>query len=162
MCAAHRRAKTSIQNKVSDWRPRSEVAGCKRTDCIASRGARTAVDMNLELQMDWNIDDLENGLARLVVSGRMDVQGSLAVDPVFQKLAGEKANLVVDMSGVTFLASLGLRTLVMSCKTLAAKGGNLVLFGLQPNVEKVLKSSGLNTMIPVVPDMGSAEALLTK
>lgn len=112
--------------------------------------------------MDWNIDDLENGLARLVVSGRMDVQGSLAVDPVFQKLAGEKANLVVDMSGVTFLASLGLRTLVMSCKTLAAKGGNLVLFGLQPNVEKVLKSSGLNTMIPVVPDMGSAEALLTK
>lgn len=110
--------------------------------------------------MDWNIVDLENGLTKLIVSGRMDVQGALAVDPVFAKLADEKTNLVVDMSNVTFLASLGIRTLVMSCKTLTAKGGNLVLLGLQPGVEKVLKTSGLNTMIPIVSDIGAAEALL--
>lgn len=112
--------------------------------------------------MEWNIVDLENGLTRLSLSGRMDVQGALVVDPVFARAAEEKTRLVVDMSGVSFLASLGIRTLVMSCKTLAAKGGNLVLLGLQPGVDKVLQTSGISTMIPIVPDMAAAEAILLK
>ena len=112
--------------------------------------------------MEWTITDLGNGLTKLAVSGRMDIKGALAIDPVFAKVAEEKKNVVVDMTDVSFLASLGIRTLVVSCKTLAAKGGNLVLLGLQPGVEKVLKTSGLNTMIPIVADMGAAEAILLK
>jgi anti-anti-sigma factor len=112
--------------------------------------------------MEWNIADLENGLSKLSLAGRMDLQGSLAIDPVFAKIAEEKTLVVVDMSNVSFLASLGLRTLVVSCKTLAGKGGNLVLLNPQPGVEKVLLTSGINTIIPVVSDMGAAEAILLK
>lgn len=112
--------------------------------------------------MDWNLTDLENGLTKLTISGRMDITGTLKVDPVFAKAAEEKSNLIVDMTDVSFLASLGIRTLVMSTKTLAAKGGNLVLLGLQPGVEKVLKTSGLNTMIPIAADMKTAEAILLR
>lgn len=112
--------------------------------------------------MDWTITDLGNGVTRLVISGRMDIKGALEVDPVFTKLAEENANVVVDMADVSFLASLGIRTLVVSCKTLAAKGGNLVLINLQPGVEKVLKTSGLHAMIPIVPDMDAAQAILLK
>jgi anti-anti-sigma factor len=112
--------------------------------------------------MEWNIVDLENGLSKLALAGRMDLQGSLAIDPVFSKIAEEKTLVVVDMSDVSFLASLGLRTLVVSCKTLAGKGGNLVLLNPQPGVEKVLMTSGINTIIPVVSDMGAAEAILLK
>ena len=86
----------------------------------------------------------------------------MQLDPVFAKLAEEKRNVVVDMTEVSFLASLGIRTLVVSCKTLAAKGGNLVLLSLQPGVEKVLKTSGLHTMIPIVADIGAAEAILLR
>lgn len=110
--------------------------------------------------MEWTITDLGNGLTKLALSGRMDIKGALAVDPVFQKLAEENSGLAVDMSEVSFLASLGIRTLVTSCKTLAAKSGNLVLLGLQPGVEKVLRTSGLDTMIPIVPDLAAAERLL--
>jgi len=112
--------------------------------------------------MEWNIADLENGLSKLSLAGRMDLQGSLSIDPVFAKIAEEKTLVVVDMSNVSFLASLGLRTLVVSCKTLAGKGGNLVLLNPQPGVEKVLLTSGINTIIPVVSDMGAAEAILLK
>jgi anti-anti-sigma factor len=112
--------------------------------------------------MEWNVVDLENGLSRLTLEGRMDLQGSLAIDPVFAKIAEEKSHVVVDLSSVTFLASLGLRTLVVSCKTLAGKGGNLVLLNPQPAVEKVLMTSGISTIIPVVSDMGAAEAILLK
>lgn len=112
--------------------------------------------------MEWNVVDLENGLSKLTLEGRMDLQGALAIDPVFVKIAEEKSNVVVDLSNVTFLASLGLRTLVVSCKTLAGKGGNLVLLNPQPAVEKVLMTSGISTIIPVVADMGAAEAILLK
>lgn len=112
--------------------------------------------------MEWNVSDLENGLTKVVLSGRLDLQGALAIDPVFSKIAEEKLKVVVDLSGVPFLASLGLRTMVMSCKALAAKGGNLVLMQPQPGVEKVLMTSGINTIIPVVPDMSAAEAALLK
>jgi anti-anti-sigma factor len=112
--------------------------------------------------MEWTVVDLENGLAKLTVSGRMDIEGALAVDPVFDRVARDKKNVVVDITDVSFLASLGLRTLVRSCKTLAAKGGNLVLLGAQPAVEKVLKSSGVNTIIALVADMKEAEATLLK
>jgi anti-anti-sigma factor len=115
---------------------------------------------NVERDMEWTVVDLENGLTKLVVSGRMDIEGALAVDPAFEKVAEEKTKVVVDISNLTFLASLGLRTLVRSCKTLAAKGGNLVLLGAQPGVEKVLKTSGVNTIIPIVADMGEAEVIL--
>jgi anti-sigma B factor antagonist len=113
--------------------------------------------------MDWNIVDLEkNGLAKFTLAGRMDVEGALAVDPVFTRIAQEKLNVVVDLADVTFLASLGIRSLVMCCKTLASKGGNLVLLAPQPGVEKVLNTSGISTIIPVVSDMNAAEAILLR
>ena len=112
--------------------------------------------------MDWTIVDLDNGLAKLAVSGRMDIQGVFAIDPVFEKIAMEKANVIADISAVPFIASLGLRTLVRSCKTLAAKGGNLVLLGAQPEVERVLQTSGVSTIIPLASDMDEAQAILRR
>jgi anti-sigma B factor antagonist len=112
--------------------------------------------------MECTVTDLGNGAAKLALSGRMDITGALAADPVFARLAEEKSHLLVDMSDVSFLASLGIRTLVMSCKTLASRGGHFVLFGLQPSVDKVLRTSGLHTMIPIVPDLQAAEDLLRK
>ena len=112
--------------------------------------------------MQWTVEDLPNGVARLNLAGRIDVQGALAVDPVFEDLARKQSKLVVDMSDVTFLASLGIRTLVSCCKALADKGGELVLLAPQPGVEKVLKTSGISTIIPIVSQMSEAEPLLHK
>jgi hypothetical protein len=51
---------------------------------------------------------------------------------------------------------------MVSCKALAEKGGNLVILAPQPGVLKVLKSSAIDTIIPVVPDMSAAETILLK
>ena len=111
-----------------------------------------------------NVDvvDLENGVTNVLLSGRMDVQGALAVDKKFSTIADEKKKVVIDLSQVTFLASLGIRTLIMSCKTLASKGGNMVLLNPQPNVEKVLRTSGVDTVIQIVRDMNAAAAIFAK
>jgi anti-anti-sigma factor len=149
MSAAHR-----------DAVERAGLTGTELGIAFVPIGLLNSRTTNVERDMEWTVVDLENGLTRLVVSGRMDIEGSLAVDPVFAQVAEEKTKVVADISNLTFLASLGLRTLVRSCKTLAAKGGNLVLLGAQPGVEKVLKTSGVNTIIPLVADMGEAEGIL--
>jgi anti-anti-sigma factor len=116
----------------------------------------------VENVMNLEIVDTEDGITNVLLSGRMDVQGALSVDKKFSAIADEKKKVVIDLSEVTFLASLGIRTLIMSCKTLANKGGDMVLLNPQPNVEKVLKTSGVDTVIQIVRDMNQAAAIFSK
>jgi anti-sigma B factor antagonist len=115
-----------------------------------------------EESMNFDVVDMDNGITSVLLSGRMDVQGAIAVDKKFSAIADEKKKVVIDLSQVTFLASLGIRTLIMSCKTLASKGGNMVLLNPQPNVEKVLRTSGVDTVIQIVRDMNAAAAIFAK
>ena len=108
------------------------------------------------------IDILEtwNGITKLALSGRMDIEGAMAADMTFSIAAGANERLVVDLSDVTFMACLGLRTLMVSAKAMANKGGKMVLLNPQHNVEKVLETTGVSTTIPIVHDMRSASTFL--
>ncbi len=110
--------------------------------------------------MKIDILEARNGITKLVLSGRMDIEGAMAADMTFSVAAGANQRLVVDLSGVTFMACLGLRTLMVSAKSMANKGGKMVLLNPQPNVEKVLETTGVSTVIPIVHDMRSASTLL--
>ena len=106
--------------------------------------------------MKIDVVELENGITKLVLSGRMDIRGATAADMTFSVTAGSRKKVVVDLSDVTFMASLGLRTLMVSAKAMASKGGRMVLLNPQPNVQKVIETTGVPTLIPVVRDMQSA------
>ena len=109
-----------------------------------------------------DVKELPNGITEVKVVGRMDIKGVFAIEDGFASLADTKHKLLVDMSDVTFLASLGIRTLVMSCKAVAAKGGDLVLLSPQENVEKVLKSAGIDQAIKIFASRDEAVAYLGK
>ena len=53
---------------------------------------------------------------------------------------------------MTFLASLGIRTLIVGAKATASNGGKLVLLNPQPNVESVLRGSNVDTVMPIIAD----------
>ncbi len=110
--------------------------------------------------MKIDVAELDGGLTKVALNGRMDIDGTNAVDLPFNTVAGSKSHIVVDMSEVSFLASLGMRTLVTCAKTVSRRGGGLVLLNPQPNVEKVLRSAGLDTVIPIVADIPAARAAL--
>jgi anti-sigma B factor antagonist len=107
--------------------------------------------------MEWTVVRLDSGVTLVELAGRMDVPGALKADPAFTEIAQENLRVMVDLTKLDFLASLGIRTLVTTSKTLRAKEGNLVLFSPQPNIEQVLHSSGIDTIIPVVKDRALAE-----
>lgn len=100
---------------------------------------------------------LGHSIIKINLSGRMDILGVQAIDMKFTALtAAPKAPVLVDMSEVSFLASLGVRTLLSSAKDLSKRGGHMVLYKPQPTVLDVLKSMGVSSLIPVYDDLDAA------
>ncbi|MBT3188227.1 MAG: STAS domain-containing protein [Anaerolineae bacterium] len=71
-------------------------------------------------------------------------------------ISNGKARLVVDFSAVDYTSSAGLRVLLGTVKETRAKGGDLFLFDVQPDVERVLSLSGFTSILEIVPDIDTA------
>ncbi|MFY9643180.1 MAG: STAS domain-containing protein [Rhodomicrobium sp.] len=110
--------------------------------------------------MNFDTVELENGITKVVLSGRMDIEGASAVDLKFSVLAGAKKRIAVDLTDVSFMASMGIRTLMLSAKAAVNKGGKMVLVNPQPSVEKVLRTTGVDTIMPIVPTIDEASRIL--
>lgn len=108
--------------------------------------------------MEMSVSALEDGIQEVVFDGSLDAAGVQRVELPFSALAGKHADLLIDLSKVGFLASLGLRMLVINAKLVQRRGGKMVLVGPQPTALKVLHSTGIDQMIPVYSDRESALA----
>jgi anti-anti-sigma factor len=101
-------------------------------------------------------EDLPNGVTRVSLSGRMDIEGAQAIDLRMNTLAGSKRALVFDFSEVTYIASMGLRTLITCARTILAKGGKIAIAKPQESVLKVLSMSGTHEIIAIHDDLEHA------
>jgi len=108
--------------------------------------------------MDMQVEDLDGGVTNVVLRGRLDMVGAGAIDLKFNAVAGSKRAIIVDMSAVDFLASLGIRVLVIGAKAVRSKGGKLVIFSPGENVHSILKTAGIEDLIPVMFDRSAAIA----
>ncbi len=61
---------------------------------------------------------------------------------------GER-NWVLDMSGVEYISSAGLRVVLLLAKRLKQNGGHLVLCALQPHVLEVFDISGFLSILDI-------------
>ncbi len=68
--------------------------------------------------------------------------------------------MVVDLSGVDFLASIGIRLLTLTAKLVASRGGKMVILNPTPEVEHVLDVTGIPAIIPIYSHLESAETVL--
>ncbi len=93
-----------------------------------------------------NIDRQETGrVPVLTLQGRLDSRGAALLEKASEDLDGEGVRVVVDLSDVDYLSSLGIRALMALEKRLKSRSGGLVLTGLNPFVTQVLSLSGLLT-----------------
>jgi len=107
--------------------------------------------------MELTTEQLSDGVEKIALAGRMDSAGTQEIDLRFTALTTTRpALIVVDFSQVSFLASIGIRTLVSSARALSQRGGHMVLASPQPRVEEVLKLAGIDSLIPMYADVGSA------
>jgi anti-sigma B factor antagonist len=113
--------------------------------------------------MHIDFESLDNGVLKINLSGRMDLQGTLEIDQKFAVLtAAQNAQILVDMSQVSFLASLGMRTLLSSAKAVSARGALMILYKPQANVLEALTISGTARLIPVYHKIEEAKAAFSR
>jgi len=107
--------------------------------------------------MELTYEDLEDGVRRVQLAGRMDVEGAREIDLKFTSLtASHQAFVIVDLSRVEFLSSLGLGTLVRSAKAQMSRQGKFVLLSPQLHVAKVLETTQVDRILPVLYDFEEA------
>jgi anti-sigma B factor antagonist len=108
--------------------------------------------------MEMNVEELQGGPTLVVLRGRLDVAGASAIELKFNATASGRKALVVDLSGVSFVASMGMRLLLLVGKTMAARGGKMALLSPLPEVASVLHTAGIDTVIPVFTARDAAVA----
>jgi anti-sigma B factor antagonist len=110
--------------------------------------------------MDMTVNQADDEITRVDLDGRFDIRGADEVDARFGELAESSKAMIVDLSKVTFIASLGIRTLMLSAKTLIRRGADMAVCGANENVEKVLRGTGFNEVAGLYPDFDSAARTL--
>lgn len=104
---------------------------------------------------------LAEHLISVSLDGRLDIDGARAVEDRFAFLTTTSlTNVIVDLSAVSFLASIGIRMLMTAARGQHGRGGKVVLAAPQPMVRKVLVTAGIDQLIPMFDDVESARASL--
>ena len=74
--------------------------------------------------------------------------------------ASTKLFVVVDLSQVDFIASLGIGTLVRCAKAAKLRDGRITLLSPQPKVAEILSSMGIDRILPICWNLAEARAQL--
>ena len=109
--------------------------------------------------MSISYDDVGDDLRRIVITGRLDMPGTDSVAPRLVELASApRKGVVVDLSGLRFLASIGISALITSAKAVQQRGGKLVLV-VTPNtsVAMSLQATGVDELMPIFGSSREAE-----
>ncbi len=93
--------------------------------------------------------DQVGSVRRVSLDGRLDADGVRAIEAEFHEAATAEPNVIIDLSAVPFMASLGVRMLVSASQDQEKAGGKLVLVSPDEMTMRVLKTTGINQLIPV-------------
>jgi anti-sigma B factor antagonist len=99
--------------------------------------------------MEMNIQELDGGVILVALNGRLDLQGVHAIEPDLNATAGSRDALIVDLSGVTYIASMGMRMFLLVGKAMATRHGKMALLAPSDDLTTVLRTAGIDTAIPI-------------
>jgi anti-anti-sigma factor len=99
--------------------------------------------------------------ALLTISGRLDSETAREFETTLTvTLDRGVQGLALDLSGLDYVSSAGLRVLLLAAKRTKAAAVPFAVFGLQAQVAKVLEVSGFAKILPIVGDREDALAAL--
>lgn len=102
----------------------------------------------------------EKGVSLVSVKGRIDA----VTAPDFEKnlsdlIASGEKTVLVNLGGLEYISSAGLRSILATAKQLKAENGKMVFTGLKGPVEEVFKISGFYSIFTIFE---SEEAALNR
>ena len=109
--------------------------------------------------MPISFDDADETLRHIRLTGRLDMAGIDAISETFTELSvATHRQVIVDLSGVNFLVSFGIRELITNAKLIQQRGARMILFvGDNKAVLKTLETTGIDTLIPTFVNAAQAD-----
>ncbi len=92
---------------------------------------------------------IENDVAILNINGRIVSTTAPVLEKAIEDVLKTENKLILDFSGVDFMASSGIRVLLIAYKRLKIQDGLLILRNVNPAVMKVLEVTGLKDFLDI-------------
>lgn len=113
------------------------------------------------MSFDANLS-VDNGIARIQLNGVLDAQTAAAFRDEVKRAAGHDcAHLVLDVTGVSYLSSAGLRTLAYARQKLPAHV-RIVLVGANDTIQRTIRLVGFQYNVELggpAPGMAGREEI---
>jgi len=121
-------------------------------NCAITRRPHVVKERFMDIEQERDGDVV---IVRL--SGRLDSGAApSAEERLSAALTGAPPRLAIDMSGLDYISSAGLRVLLVLAKKVQQQKGKVVLGGLAANVREVFSVSGFDTIFSIEADPASA------
>ena len=109
--------------------------------------------------MDMTISELADKVTALHLVGRLDAPGAEAINArVGAAAAAPGRDIAIDLAGVSFIASMGIRLLISTARSLSQRQRQFVLYGASELVQEVFDDAALGQIITIVATADQARA----
>jgi anti-anti-sigma factor len=117
------------------------------------------------MKLRWPLrinEERREGALVLVLAGRLGASSAAYLETAVSQAIGQSdARLVIDLAGVDYVSSAGLRALKAAASLCTGAGGGLALCGLGEPVRIALELGGMLADLPVEPSRDRAAALVS-
>jgi anti-sigma B factor antagonist len=97
-----------------------------------------------------------DGTLRLALSGEFDIAGVEKFETALSEAGGEHRELVIDLSGLSFIDSSGIRAILVADRSLRERGVPVKVVKPGPLVHRVFELSGLDRELVMVDELPRA------
>lgn len=96
------------------------------------------------------------------MNGRVDGTNAQAFDTELDELIADSDNaIVLDLEGLSYMSSAGLRSILVTAKRLQTRKANLALCSLRPTINEIFQIAGFDRILDVCEGRGDAIAKVT-
>jgi len=103
-------------------------------------------------------NELSGNVAVVTVTGRVDSVTAAEVDAELVKVVQENSKIVMELKGVEYISSAGIRSIVKALQTVRKSDGGVKLASASEPVETVLRTVGMMQMLQNYPSVEEAIA----
>ena len=113
------------------------------------------------MSLSIDIAPAGNGYQRVALAGRLDTHTYQDFDERLTPiLASPIVSLVLDLAGLEYISSAGVRSIFKARKALAGRGGKVVVVNPQPQIQKVFDVVKAVPMSDIFTSVAEADAYL--
>lgn len=102
--------------------------------------------------------ELNEGVSIVTVTGRVDSVTAAALDTELAKIVSTHKQIVLNLKGVDYLSSAGVRAVVRALRNAEKSGGGVKLANIPNVVAEVLETVGMMQALEVYPTVDEAVA----